>query len=447
MMDQEAQDNQLIAQRSLQSMAGMLNCIPIFTGTDDFLTAKQFFETIEELAVIAGWTDPVKILATKARFKGAAAQFLADAVDVRKERDFTQFKNAVIQRFDASLPITVKLQKFTTCKQKAGESVAQYVTRLRGLAHAYMEALDMNNIQVREMADKMKLSQFLNGLNQALRRQVMAFNPLTFDESVDRARLLEMNDSCMDRQVNFAEHAADRESNSVTQSQSVSELYDFMVKQMADSEAKVNLIRLEKEQLEQKLMLANQKHQELVGKGSNFEAQQEQRNMPRNRTEGCFICNSYDHWKRNCPHRKVNNARPFYQPRYMPETQFNQMQGGYFTPHGQNWHVRPQQVVFTGEQHFPGAAPTQFATPRFFSPGGQGWNYQPQQPTFAQPRQATGTMGFFPGVNGVGYGTPLNATADQNPGIVNSNGNNGQKKGKGKTKSGNGHGNTSQALN
>lgn len=281
------------------TIAGFLGLIPSFTGSEEFLTPAQFIESIEEVSQLAGWTDAEKLLIAKTRIKGGASEFLSNHHDVRQVRAFETFKKYFLEYFEKQLPLAVKLQQFTSCKQKAGESVKQYAGRVKNLAFDYLQGANFEIPEVESIADKTRLSQFLSGLNVKLQRAVLSHNPTTLEKAIEVAILEEANERICSRGslVNATETCSEG-------------LLEALLAKEQANEALISNLQKKISELE-------------VSRRNQDTEIRERTNRPQERDLGgrvedrrCFFCARIGHLMRNCTARPplvdARNTAPRY---------------------------------------------------------------------------------------------------------------------------------------
>lgn len=182
-----------------EHVAGYINMIKNFSGTEPFYRAEQFFQEVQNIAVIANWTPATTLAICKAKFRERAAEFLSESEELRAAQDFDTFRNLVIARFQAKEPLVVRMQKFTTCRQLSDENVIQYATRIKSLSTRYFGSTGEVTAEVRAISDSATAGQFVAGLNDKIKRFVLSKGPVTLEEAINCAILEEQNLALMNR--------------------------------------------------------------------------------------------------------------------------------------------------------------------------------------------------------------------------------------------------------
>lgn len=97
----------------------------------------------------------------------------------------------MLKRF-VKIPYTIRLQHFHACAQQWGEDVQTYAVRLQSLAAETLievastsdqERAVVEKCQKKEVDERLRV-QFLNGINDKIKRNVMSQDPKTFEEAL-----------------------------------------------------------------------------------------------------------------------------------------------------------------------------------------------------------------------------------------------------------------------
>ncbi|KAG1687299.1 hypothetical protein GQR58_008402 [Nymphon striatum] len=174
-------------------IAGFATLLPEYSGASD--QGRPFFEAVESVARLANWDDDTTLIVVRSKFVGEAAHFLRESIDLRTGTNLQTFKAAVLARFQPSFPLTLRLQKFMSCKQKIDEGVLPYAARFKNLAYDTIEP-DASEA-VRQAHEKQMVAQFLSGLTFSGKRFVMSKNPTKLEETIKIAVDEECNSQLM----------------------------------------------------------------------------------------------------------------------------------------------------------------------------------------------------------------------------------------------------------
>ena len=170
--------------------------IDSFDGTSDPIT---WMESFERAATANGLTDARKLLVAPAYLTGTATAWLQGrqannntnpATWVHNNGDNPgainlTFRQPFINHFRNPGRIAMWQQELDNCKQIAGQTVDQYVTKLREL----MKRVDPDNAAT----EYTKVSNFMRGLDQRYKFHVRATNPQALERAIETAKAFEMS--------------------------------------------------------------------------------------------------------------------------------------------------------------------------------------------------------------------------------------------------------------
>ncbi|GFT03249.1 DUF5641 domain-containing protein [Trichonephila clavipes] len=100
----------------------------------------------------------------------------------------------LIKRFEKAVPLSTRLQLFSSCIQGSSESVQEFAARINKLGtQIFQSGNSAQNTAVRNANDQLLQSRFISGLTNDIRRFVLARDPLNLDESISAALIEEQN--------------------------------------------------------------------------------------------------------------------------------------------------------------------------------------------------------------------------------------------------------------
>ncbi|KAH8024862.1 hypothetical protein HPB51_001893 [Rhipicephalus microplus] len=165
----------------------LADMVPSFTGGDTGPDVGVFFEILEQVGHLGGWRDSELSCIARCKMVGAAHDFAWWDDGVAAASTFSEFKYLALKRFDTE-PLIFKTERFLNARQKAGEEVRSFSSRLRILGMATLASSDSQDpVKAslrREILPEQLLSQFLLGLRYPVRRFVLSRDPKTFDEAI-----------------------------------------------------------------------------------------------------------------------------------------------------------------------------------------------------------------------------------------------------------------------
>ncbi|GFT77583.1 hypothetical protein TNCV_4009281 [Trichonephila clavipes] len=108
--------------------------------------------------------------------------------------EYNDITRVLIARFEKAVPLSTRLQLFSSCIQGSSESVQEFAARINKLGtQIFQSSNSAQNIQVRNANDHLLQSRFISGLRNDIRRFVLARDPINFEESISVALIEEQN--------------------------------------------------------------------------------------------------------------------------------------------------------------------------------------------------------------------------------------------------------------
>ncbi|GFX08809.1 hypothetical protein TNCV_4228291 [Trichonephila clavipes] len=108
--------------------------------------------------------------------------------------EYNDIARVLIARFEKAVPLSTRLQLFSSCIQGSSESVQEFAARINKLrTQIFQSGNSAQNMQVRNANDQLLQSRFISGLRNDIRRFVLARDPNTLEESISAALIEEQN--------------------------------------------------------------------------------------------------------------------------------------------------------------------------------------------------------------------------------------------------------------
>ncbi|GFT72463.1 retrovirus-related Pol polyprotein from transposon 17.6 [Trichonephila clavipes] len=108
--------------------------------------------------------------------------------------EYNDTARILIGRFEKAVPLSTRLQLFSSCIQGPSESVQEFAARINKLGtQIFQSGNSAQNTAVRNANDQLLQSRFISGLRNDIRRFVLSRDPLNLDESINAALIEEQN--------------------------------------------------------------------------------------------------------------------------------------------------------------------------------------------------------------------------------------------------------------
>jgi hypothetical protein len=160
------------------------------------LIFNSFILRLENVAILGGWSEVQRLIVGRIRCKGYAESFLNANPNLWETENYAEFKNAMINRFKIDDGPAQAITNYMECRQRQNENVAEYCTRLRGLAQKTLKITgDQAEDEVRKrVLDEGVLTNFIVGLRDPVRGFAMSKEPQNIDDALKCAISEEQNE-------------------------------------------------------------------------------------------------------------------------------------------------------------------------------------------------------------------------------------------------------------
>ncbi|GFS63721.1 retrovirus-related Pol polyprotein from transposon 17.6 [Trichonephila clavipes] len=158
------------------------------------LGIRRFLEKINDVANLGKWSNDEKVTILKLKLTGIAEEFFLSDPTHSQLIEYNDIARILIGRFEKAVPLSTRLQLFSSCIQGPSESVQEFAARINKLGtQIFQSGNSAQNTAVRNANDQLLQSRFISGLRNDIRRFVLSRDPLNLEESINAALIEEQN--------------------------------------------------------------------------------------------------------------------------------------------------------------------------------------------------------------------------------------------------------------
>lgn len=180
--------------------SAVLQSIDAYSGDDPSYGYSEFINSLLIASDIAGLTGPQRCAIFRLKLRGTARQFLGSDPELPVLNNWDELVAAFRMRFSETEDFYSLSEVFRNCKQKAGETVAQFAGRLMRAAQKMniargkpLNTTERPELMVRrDLLKEDTLIQFLKGLDPRIRKFVQLRSPKTIQEAIKIAQVEEL---------------------------------------------------------------------------------------------------------------------------------------------------------------------------------------------------------------------------------------------------------------
>ncbi|GFX29076.1 uncharacterized protein TNCV_2072271 [Trichonephila clavipes] len=171
----------------------LIELIPRYDGSES-LGIRRFLGKINDVAELGGWSNAEKVTILKLKLAGISEEFFLSDPTHSHLTDYNDIARVLITRFERTVPLSTRLQLFSSCIQGSSESVQEFAARINKLGtQIFQSSNSVLTPAVRNANDQLLQSHFISGLRNDIRRFVLARDPNTVEESINAALIEEQN--------------------------------------------------------------------------------------------------------------------------------------------------------------------------------------------------------------------------------------------------------------
>ncbi|GFW40548.1 hypothetical protein TNCV_4823861 [Trichonephila clavipes] len=191
-MPRTRQSEPLLTQTASEKL-NLIDLIPMYDGGES-LGIRRFLEKINDVANLGKWSNDEKVTILKLKLAGIAEEFFLSDPTHSHLTEYNDIARILIARFEKAVPLSTRLQLFSSCIQGSSESVQEFAGRINKLGTQIFQSGNLaQSTAVRNANDQLLQSRFISGLRNDIRRFVLARDPLNLDESINAALIEEQN--------------------------------------------------------------------------------------------------------------------------------------------------------------------------------------------------------------------------------------------------------------
>ncbi|GFT99013.1 hypothetical protein TNCV_3793931 [Trichonephila clavipes] len=110
----------------------LLELIPTYEGSES-LGIRRFLNKINDVAELGKWSNAEKVTILKLKLTGIAEEFFLSDPTNSQLTNFDDIAHVLISRFERTVPLSTRLQLFSSCQQGVSESVQEFAARIKKL--------------------------------------------------------------------------------------------------------------------------------------------------------------------------------------------------------------------------------------------------------------------------------------------------------------------------
>lgn len=159
--------------------------LPHFSGEGE--DVDFFLSQFDELTSFQNWDDRRKLIILKSRLKCKALTYLMENHALKEENDYLVFKNKLRCKFAKEMPFDEMQNRFFKLQQNPGQTIREYTENFERLFNMYKPKNSSQNEDVSHFFKNLNLNQFIQGLKEDIKFEVIKRAPKTFQEAFESA--------------------------------------------------------------------------------------------------------------------------------------------------------------------------------------------------------------------------------------------------------------------
>ncbi|GFU75923.1 transposable element Tc3 transposase [Trichonephila clavipes] len=167
-------------EKVIENWTSRLDYIRASRGSSESLGTRRFLNKINDVAELGKWYNAEKVTILKLKLMGIAEEFFLSDPTNSQLTNFDDIAQVIISRFERTVPLSIRLQLFSSCLQGVSESVQEFAARIKKLStQIFPSGNSVQTTAARNTNDQLLQSHFISGLRNDIRRFVLAQDPNT----------------------------------------------------------------------------------------------------------------------------------------------------------------------------------------------------------------------------------------------------------------------------
>ncbi|GFY71902.1 hypothetical protein TNIN_492971 [Trichonephila inaurata madagascariensis] len=108
----------------------LIELIPNYEGSES-IRIRRFLNKINDVTELGKWSSSEKVTILKLKLTGIAEEYFF--VRSSQLTNFDDIAQVLISRFERTVPLSTRLQLFSSCQQGVSESVPEFAARIKKL--------------------------------------------------------------------------------------------------------------------------------------------------------------------------------------------------------------------------------------------------------------------------------------------------------------------------
>ncbi|GFU49547.1 hypothetical protein TNCV_1590861 [Trichonephila clavipes] len=147
-MPRTRQSDPLLTQTASEKF-NLIDLIPMYDGGES-LGIRRFLEKINDVANLGKWSNAKKVTILKLKLAGIADEFFLSDPTHSHLTEYNDIARVLIARFEKAVPLSTRLQLFSSCIQGSSESVQEFAARINKLGtQIFQSGNSAQNMQIR----------------------------------------------------------------------------------------------------------------------------------------------------------------------------------------------------------------------------------------------------------------------------------------------------------